>query len=109
MEPNLNFYVAGVKFHDLDTVIDEIEEGDELILVPDSTNEYDKNAVEIYYSNGDVETMLGFVPKALSASVSAAIENEEIFDSMITCTVLKVNKNEKPWKQLRVLITEEEV
>lgn len=91
-----NFYVAGVKFHQLKNVISDLSEGDELDLVPKPTNKFDSNAVAIKI--GDV--MLGYVPKTLSAQVSAKLE----IDPDLCCTITSLNPSLEPWKQLEVSI-----
>ena len=91
------FFVAGVKFHELHTVIKEVETGERLTLEPEPTNPYDPNAVRIYRG----EVMLGFVPKKFSAEVTAEIEIGSPY-----CVVTEVTPSAKPWNQLKVRIEE---
>ena len=101
--PLYNFYVRGVQFHQLKTVIDKIKVGDVLMLVLEPTNRFDPNAIRIEFDNVDEgnEVMLGYVPKEQAAEVGA-----DLIVSHLQCTVTEVNKDEKPWKQLRVKIEE---
>lgn len=92
------FYVAGVKFHELHTVIKEVRVGEVLTLEPEPDNSYDPNAIKITRD----EVMLGYVPAKIAASVLASIEVGDV-----SCVVLEVNTDESPWKQLRVGIKEE--
>lgn len=55
---NMEFYVAGLKFHQFREVEDELIEGLELDLVPEPTNRFDPNAIRLMLGN----TMIGFVP-----------------------------------------------
>jgi len=101
MKELFNFYAAGVQFHELKTCISEVSEGDSLKLAAEPENEYDPNAVAIFFNSeeqGDV--MVGYVPAKLSAEVAATLELEPI-----AAHVAVLNRAEKPWKQLKVAIT----
>lgn len=89
-----SFYVAGVKFHDLHKVINEIKVGMKLNILPDKDNPYDPNAIKITYK----DTMLGFVPRKFSAEISGLFEIGED----VICEVEEVNVDAKPWEQLKV-------
>lgn len=95
------FFVAGVRFHELDTVIDDIAEGDNLILVPEPSNKFDPNAIKIEYAASDAPyAMLGYIPKKYSSEVCAMIE----VGKNLECILIKLNKDAKPWEQLKVEI-----
>ena len=106
MEKSYEFYVAGVKFHQLKDCIDKIKVGETLTLVSEPENPYDPNAVAIKFyhvtETSDAEYMLGYVPAKFSAEVTALME---VFD--VECTVKEINKTAKPWEQLKVKIAEE--
>jgi hypothetical protein len=97
------FFVAGVKFHQLKECISELKVGDHLSLILEPTNKFDPNAVRIeYYSSEQDKTfMLGYVPAKMSASVSAAF-----MINTLSCEVIELNPDEKPWMQLKVAIKE---
>ena len=94
---NYEFYVAGVKFHQLKEIIGELEVGNELILQPEPTNKFDPNAVKILYDYEETPFMLGYVPAKISASVSASFEV-----GSCECIITELNPAEKPWLQLKV-------
>ena len=96
------FFVAGVKYHELHLCIGELEIGDVLSLVTEPTNEYDPNAVKIEYQSPALGkgVMIGYVPATISAAVTAALVYSEL-----KCEIVELNKSEKPWKQVRVAIT----
>jgi hypothetical protein len=104
MKDNYEFYVAGVKFHQLNSVIDELEEGYELIIEPEPDNKYDPNALMILYDSDILQRVvcLGYVPGKLSAEVSAFVSSTKT-----KCTITHLDPGEKPWLQLRVSISEE--
>jgi len=98
-----SFFIAGVQFHDLKTVIDIIKEDDHLVLIPDPTNKYDPNAVEIKYIDKDYdEIFLGFVPKKFSSEVAAALE----IGRKLECVLVELNKAAKQWEMAKVEIRE---
>jgi len=61
-----SFYIAGVQFHEMKMVINDLTESDHLSLVPEPDNKYDPNAVRIELVSDGPGTMLGFVPKKFS-------------------------------------------
>jgi len=93
-----SFYIAGVQHHQMNKVLDFLDEGMELELVPEPTNKFDPNAIRIEF-NG---TMLGYVPKKFSSEVSGAIE----LGVELECIISKFNKSASPWEQCEVLISE---
>jgi hypothetical protein len=94
------FYIAGVKFHDLPKIINEVEEGEHFTLEPEPTNPYDSNAVKILRN----EVFCGYVPKKFSAEITALIE----IGTNLQCIVTKVNPSAKPWELCEVEISEVE-
>jgi len=105
-----SFYIAGVQFHELKLVINDLSEGDNLTLGPEPSNKYDPNAVRIEYSAINViaddyakpSVMLGFVPKKFSSEVAAALE----IGKELQCVLVKLNKAAKQWEMAKVEIRE---
>lgn len=112
MDKTWKFYVAGVQHHELSDVINELEEGNTLTLIPEPSNKFDKNAVQIISrtqdKNTETYTMLGYVPAVISAEVSAGLSIYGDFIDFI-CTITTLTKEEKPWKRLEVEIKRKEV
>ena len=90
------FYIAGVQFHEAKTVLSELEEGSELLLIPQPENPFDSNAVAIYYGT----VMLGFVPRKFSAEVAASLE----VGNVLECYASQVTPSARPWEQIKVQI-----
>jgi len=115
MSEQRSFYIAGVKFHQLATVINNIKVGNSLKLSPEPTNKFDPNAVRIEYMKlfqsdkgyDEKGVMLGYVPKKFSSEICAMLEA----GLDLECVILEVNTAAKPWEQCRVVIKamEEEV
>lgn len=100
------FYVAGVQHHEIYKCLKEMEVDQHLMMEPEPTNKYDANAIRLEYSSENVESvMIGFVPAKISADVSAMLE---IWDDVI-CQIIELNKDEKPWKQVKVVVKEGEL
>ena len=102
-KPLYKFMIAGVQHHRIKDVINELEEGKVLILRSEPSNKFDPNAIRIEYVTMDgQETMLGYVPKKVSAEVSAKIT----VGRNLKCVLIKLNKTAKPWEMAEVEIRE---
>ena len=90
------FFIAGVKFHSgAAEIIRKLEVGEDLELVPEPDNKYDPNAIKIEYGG----TLIGYVPKKLSAEISALMEIEET-----ECLVQDLNPNGPTWEMCQVVV-----
>lgn len=102
------FYIAGVQFHKAKEVINNLNMNGLIELIPEPTNEYDSNAIAIKYHQSPFEsdnptgTMLGYVPRRLSAEITAFIEINGL--NNVCCDFIEINKDKKPWEQLKVRI-----
>lgn len=102
-KPLYRFMIAGVQHHRIKEVLSELSEGKVLALVTEPTNKFDPNAIRIEYVNLDGSSvMLGYVPKKISAEVSAKIT----VGRSLECVLIKLDKVAKPWEQAMVEIRE---
>jgi len=101
-KPLREFFIAGVQFHQLKTIIDKLEVDNYLQLTPEPTNKFDPNAVRIECFTNDGDVMCGYVPKKFSSEIAASIEA----GFTLECTITELNKNAKPWEQCKVSIKE---
>lgn len=97
-----SFFIAGVQHHEMKTVIGEIEDGNIFALVREPSNKYDPNAVRIEYVGRDESVMLGYVPAKFSSEIGAFIE----IGRKLSCVVVELNKEAKPWEWCKVEIRE---
>jgi len=97
MPEQKEFYIAGVKFHKLHTIINELKVGNILRLIPEPENPYDPNAVRIEDWH---DTMLGYVPKKFSSEISVRFDIDLNFE----CVITELNPGAKPWEQCKVVI-----
>jgi len=93
------FYIAGVQHHQLRSCIDELKVGDYLSLVLEPTNKFDPNAVRIEHEG----VMCGYVPRKLSAEVSAAIIVGN-FGDFPGCEITHIDKSAKTWEMCKVKV-----
>lgn len=104
MAEKREFYIAGVKFHQYKSVLNDMSEGNTLQLIPEPNNKFDPNAVQIYFDNGGKAAFLGFVPKKFSSEISALLE----VGKELECTLTKFTKDAKTWEIFKVSISEVE-
>jgi hypothetical protein len=103
-EQTHKFFIAGVQFHNLKKVINKLNEGDVLSLVPEPSNQYDPNAVRIEHLDYDEQTMCGYVPKKFSSEVSSMIT----LGMSPVCKISSLNPSAKPWEMCEVTIEKDE-
>ena len=103
-KPIREFFIAGVQFHAMNKVLDELKVDDRFVLVLEPTNPYDSNAVRIEYSGNDGQVMCGYVPKKFSSEISAAFE----VGKRLECVLVELNVSAKPWERAKVEIREVE-
>lgn len=94
------FYIAGVQYHDINSVINSLKKDTRLQLVAEPTNKYDPNAVRIEYVGDKEDTMLGYVPRRFSSEISAAIE----LGKPLECVITHIDPKAKPWEKCKVEI-----
>lgn len=68
--------VAGLKFHEYAAVADELEEGQKLLLRRDKDNQYDANAVAVFYHSDKLgrEVQIGFVERNAAPRVAGIMD-----------------------------------
>ena len=107
MSEKREFYIAGVKFHQYKTVLNDVSEGNTLQLIPETDPKilkFDPNAVRIYFDNGDKAAFLGFVPKKFSSEISALLE----VGIELECTLVGFTRDAPTWEIFKVEISEVE-
>ncbi len=96
------FYIAGVKFHQYKTILNDITEGDNLQLIPEPTNKSDPNAVQLHFDNSTKAAFIGFVPKKFSSEVSGLLE----IGKDLECVLTTFTKLASTWEMFEVEIRE---
>ena len=101
------FYVAGVKFREgWKENIKSLEEGEELLLVPEPTNKFDRYAIQIHGVGTGEPVMLGYVP----AKTGEANEVSNLLQRAIPlkATLIELQPDFEPWNALLVEVEEVE-
>ena len=87
--------VAGIGFHDINDIWDELYVGAKLALVREPKNKYDKNAVAVALAddydendpeNFDFDFILGYIPRNNNAAIAAMLDLgwQEMLEAEIT-------------------------
>ena len=86
--------VAGIGFHDIDDVWDELYVGAKIALVRERYNKYDKNAVAVALAvdyDGDPDDfdfnfILGYIPRTCNSAIAVILDmgHEDIIEAEIT-------------------------
>lgn len=102
LSERLTCYIAGWRYYQGERVISQLRPGTELQLRLDPRNEYDSNAVAIYYR----QYQLGYIPAHISREIKA-----ELFRRKLTCTVAYINRERPPWErvEIEVLTTQKSI
>lgn len=108
MGNKFQFFIAGVQFRPKEEIaraIDQMDIGDELLLVPEPDNKYDPNAIKILSHVFDPASdeydlvFIGYVPKKYSKLIAVLIIAGDI-----ECTVTQVNPEAKSHMMIEVLV-----
>lgn len=91
-----SFFIAGFPYHDGADVLNSLEVGTKLDLVPEFDNPYDPNAIAIKFKG----THLGYVPRAKNALLAQLIFFGHA--NVVRCKVVQRNKSADPHEQVRV-------
>jgi len=95
------FYVAGVKFRKgWKENLKELEEGMALQLVPEPTNKFDPNAIQIHADLGS----LGYVPAKTGEALEIAVRLRD--GAEFETTLIELQPDFEPWKALLVEVKE---
>lgn len=97
----VTFYVAGVKHHVHPLDMAEIGDGDQIFLLFEPDNEYDKNAIRTEH---DVAKMIGYVPKKVNKEVGALLASRSVWAEVIEC-----KPDADPWRSILVGIFSETI
>jgi hypothetical protein len=72
--PYDNIPVVGVTFDNRQSILRQLSEGETLWLVHEPDNVYDRNAIQVQRSDGDV---IGFLARGLAASLAPYLDRLE--------------------------------
>jgi hypothetical protein len=131
-EPYRFCYVAGISFHNIDEIWDELHVGAKLALVRQPDNKYDKNAIAVALADDfdeddpesfDFDFILGYIPRSENEELAAMMDEgykvgAEItelndhapYNERLGITIIRYGKNPKPSNSYRALeiVTDDE-
>ena len=93
---SLKCHIAGWRYYQGEGVINQLRPGTELYLRSDSRNEYDSNAVAVYYG----KYHLGYVPARISREIKS-----ELFRRKLSCNVTQIDRVLPPWERVEIEVT----
>lgn len=88
--------MAGIQHHDVDSVREQLRELAPLQLRPEPENEYDPNAVGVYYEGHK----LGFVAKTVAARISALLRGGAPYSAVIS----QIDWSAQPYHQVHMVV-----
>lgn len=89
--------VAGFQYHRGERVWLALREGDQLALVREPANPYDRRAVRIDWQG----QKLGYVPRTENVTVAQMLDRGERLEAVI----VRLQSSGGPWERLRVAIS----
>lgn len=100
--------VAGIGFHDIKDIWDELYVGAKLALVRQKDNKYDKNAVAVALADdydGDIEDfdfdfILGYVPRTENEQIATMLDLG--WDEVFECEISEMKENGPLNERLRM-------
>lgn len=98
--------IAGVHFHDINDVWDELKEGTSVTLERETDNSYDVKAIRVVYSNelipdGD-DYILGYISRNKNKTIAILLDMG--WDDIFECEIVKLENTKKGLKAIRIAI-----
>lgn len=90
------FHIAGFKFHEGYTVLDQLHAGVLLEIAPETDNPHDEFATALSFDG----TMLGYVPRSENAVVGPMCRFGHA--AAFEARVIQVDRDAAPWEQVLV-------
>lgn len=88
--------IAGFQYYEGDAIWPSLHVGKSLSLVRESFNEYDGDAVAVYFR----DHKLGFVPQSENRAVAQMLDRGESLEA----TISRVVNDSDPWERVRMSI-----
>lgn len=97
-------FIAGIGFHDIEEIWDELYVGAKLALVRDKNNKHDKNAVAVALADDydgdpedfDFDFILGYVPRSENEQIATILDMG--WSELIECEISALNEH-RPYQE----------
>lgn len=83
---NITTKVAGVTFEGRQAIVEKLTGDEPCRIVPEPTNNYDKNALAVQVALPDGIAHIGYIPRDLAALVAPYLDGETIMVTIKTIT-----------------------
>ena len=87
-------YIKGFQFNEGKPFLSELKKGDTLLMQREPENDYDENAVALYWNNKKI----GYLPVMENVSISTMLDQ----NIALTCTIEEVNVKGPLWEAVRI-------
>lgn len=87
-------YIKGFQFNEGKSFLLKFKKGEVLIMQREPENDYDENAVAIYWNNKKI----GYLPVMENVSISNMLDQ----NIALTCTIEEVNVKAQLWEAVRI-------
>lgn len=94
--------VAGVQYYQIDQAWEKLEKGDRVVLQREPDNQYDPDAVEIYWQDQPSRQTfkLGYLPRKQNYVASQLLNKQQTLISRIT----DLKEGDDPWQRIQITI-----
>lgn len=93
--------VAGFQYYDGDKIWEQLQVGSQLVLKSEPTNQYDADAVEIYWQDKSGKAhKLGYLPRKQNFAVSQMLQSGQT----ITASIEYLQESLSPWQRVKVCL-----
>ncbi len=93
----LKFGIRGFQYYSGPELIHSMQKGEKLTIVREPENNFDKNAIALYYQNQKI----GFVPREKNAVLSRLIDSDRID---LSAEILNIRNDEVSWDEVSAVI-----
>lgn len=94
--------VAGVQYYQTDQAWEKLKKGDRVVLQSEPDNQYDTDAVEIYWQDqaSRQRFKLGYLPRKQNYAASQLLNKQQTLISRIT----DLKDSDDPWQRIQITI-----
>lgn len=99
---NEELFVAGWDHWEGESVFNDIRLNQPVALVREPENEYDTNAIAVYWGSPGERVKIGFVPRTSNGALAYLMDMSKT--PRITASVARREISSNPWKRLAIKI-----
>ena len=101
-------FIAGWEYYDGERALAEgMKEDDPIALTCEPENEYDSNAIAVYWYNGKNAIKIGFVPRASNGALALLLDRLPDYIMSISAQIVTLQNSSNPWKRCAITVAAE--